>query len=413
MKVQCLMLTVIATIILLRGAGEASAVMEVGDLQAVTVNGPPFIFRLPLTLHASLPPRVPAVIVHRPADVLASITPTEVEFRLHTLNEVEVELRHESQTLNRLFPIVELEAARAQLRARLTWGRYQAATAKVQEPRRLASILDEVRQAHQTWAQFDPIRAHQAMSRVERAALDLGASGLSQRGSGAQNTTAGEAMASSPATGMATEQMRVEGEVRLIREEIHRMVGHVRPWMPTSHRSFQGETALTPLVGVTLGGLFAAGIASLYTGVLVRRRALYREPQRQRLFTVTMARARGLLPSSQARLALLTAYPPSLAGVAQDPRQPWPGRQRRRRVAYKVRRRVRLRRVPQNGGTQPVQDLARRSSAMPVTNRAASPSIALIEMLAQLQREIISLRRLLPRTSDPHDPDPGSHRAVP
>jgi hypothetical protein len=405
MHKQHLALTVILVILFGAGAGVAVPALELHELQAVSSNSPPYVFRLPLTLqHSSDQSHLPVVMVRRPPDTLWLVKPGLLEFHLHSLTDLELEIRHGGQTLNRLFPATELQAARTRLQARLAWERYQAAQAKSQEPPRLARLLDEAQRAHQAWLPFEPLQARQMLSRIEQAQVDLRASGA---------TPAASAPPSLPARVTPMERRPPEGEIRLLRQEMQRFVGQVRPWPQASAPQSQGPTTRPPVIGLALGGLLVAAIASLFTGVLVQRRVVSCARQRWRLYAVTMARATGALAHWRGLPVLPAADPPLPARLDAGLRKPAGVPPRRLRVLYKTSRRLRLRSVPEMEAMRRQPDPGQSQPDGLGADSAGESSITLLATISSLRHEIANLQRLLPTstpideadtTSRPHSP---------
>jgi hypothetical protein len=103
-----LVVVVVASI----GGGAAQALaIELGELQAVPSNSPPYIFRLPLITPLHGPSASAAVTVRQPPDTLSFVKQHVVELRLRSLTDVELEVSYGGQTLNRLLPKSELQAA--------------------------------------------------------------------------------------------------------------------------------------------------------------------------------------------------------------------------------------------------------------------------------------------------------------
>ena len=93
------------------GAAQVLAI-ELGELQAVPSNSPPYIFRLPLLTPLHGASAIATVTVRQPPDTLAFVKQHVVELRLRALTDVELEVSYGRQTLNRLLPKSELQAAR-------------------------------------------------------------------------------------------------------------------------------------------------------------------------------------------------------------------------------------------------------------------------------------------------------------
>jgi hypothetical protein len=241
------------------GSAQALAI-ELGELHAVPSNAPPYIFRLPLITPLHGPSAVAEVTVRRPPDTLSFVKQHGVELRLRSLTDVELEVSYGGQTLNRLLPKSELQAAR---------------------------------------------------TRVEMAPTS--SSPLPARAKGRDRPFA-EALAVSQAPEGAWDRSLFEREIEGIRQEIQSLVGRVTPWerfSPPVGDSADGTT--TAMLTLMLGGFFIVGVTALVLFYMSQRRAIDRERRRQRALTLAIRRMRDQLAAEVPILRRL--------GVAQKTRR--------------------------------------------------------------------------------------------
>jgi hypothetical protein len=275
-----LALVAVGSIVGMTGPGLA---IELGELQAVPRAGPLYIFRLPLIAPLHGPSAPARVAVRQPPDTLAFVKQHVIEFRLRALADVELEVGYGGQTLNRLLPKSELQAARVRVDAAL--------------------------------ASSAPLRAR-AKER-DRPSVEV-----------------------MPVSPRATDHGLIEREIAGIRLEIHTLVGRVEPWEglspPVGNRVDSGRPDVLVLA---VGGFFVAGVTALTIGHLRRRRARARGRQRRQAPTLAIRRARDQaartvpIRAVRQRVPLARATPRALAHAS---------RVRRIRVARKTRRRLRL-----------------------------------------------------------------------
>jgi hypothetical protein len=314
--------------------------IELGELQAVPSSHPPYIFRLAIITPPAGFSGSPAVTVRQPHDALSLVKNNRLELRLASLSDVELEVSHGSQTLNRLLPKSELQAARARLGMMTASPHAPLALARDREP-----LATGVR----------------PLTTVTPSALD---------------------------------RALLERELQAIHAEIQRLVGGVTPWEGFSTASWYTEHgAAALLVMLMLGGAFIAGVAALVTGYLLHRSAVDRQRYLQRALLLSIRRGRGELASGPPR-------PPTLrrGGIFGD----WHERLepvtmlRRVLVSQRTRRRVRIQAsrgmhsVPQAEATPPTQAIAR------VSPTRSAPPAEFVEALAHLRRELMRLQRRLP-----------------
>jgi hypothetical protein len=346
-----LALVAVGSIVGMTGPGLA---IELGELQAVPSAGPPYIFRLPLIapLHGSSAPA--RVAVRQPPDTLAFVKQHVIEFRLRALADVELEVGYAGQTLNRLLPKSELQAARVRVGAAL------ASSAPL------------------------PARAKE------------------------HDRPSAEAMPVAPVSPRATDHGLIEREIAGIRQQIHTLVERVEPWEglspPVGNRVDSGRPDVLVLA---VGGFFVAGVTALTIGHLRRRRARARGRQRRQAPTLAIRRARDQaartvpIRAVRQRVPLARATPRALAHAS---------RVRRIRVARKTRRRLRLWApnhapdVAQEHGAALIRPGARSSQRLP------SAPAELIEALVQLRSELMRLQGGLPTHVTPVHPEAGSRR---
>jgi hypothetical protein len=238
--------------------------IELGALQAVPSNYPPYVFRLTIVPSPRGSSDLPAVTVRQPRDALSFVKHNLLELRLPSLTDVELEVNQGGQTVNRLLLRSELQEARA---------RVETTTA--------------------------PMRpTTQAKGRQSPAAED------------GPGTLAAEELA---------DRVRFEREMQAIRQEIQRLVGRVTPWEGLSPPAWPARAhAAAPLVTLTLWGAFIAGVASLFTGYLIQRSAVAR--QRRRLPAASPGRPRGeLISGATAQHSVQRAHPSAAPPVALPP----------------------------------------------------------------------------------------------
>jgi hypothetical protein len=333
---------------ILGGAAQALAI-ELGELHAVPSNSPPYIFRLPLITPLHGPSAVPAVTVRQPPDTLSFVKQHVVELRLRSLTDVELEVSYGGQTVNRLLPKSELQAARM----RVEMGRTSSPS-------------------------------------------------LSARAKGRDRPFA-EAIAVSQAPAGVSDRSLIEREIEGIRQEIHSLVERVTPWEsfspPVGERA---EGTMTAMLTLMLGGFVIVGVASLIMGYMSQRRAIDRERRRQRALTLSIRRMRNQLavgvPILPARhpVPLPRARHEALAPVTII---------RRIGVAQRTRRRFRVwvpsdrRDAAPEHGAEPIRLVARTSQRVP------SAPAELLEALAQLRGELMRLQGRPPTSATPNNPE--------
>jgi hypothetical protein len=157
---------------------------------------------------------MPTVVVRRPSNVLFFVANSTLELRMFELADVELEVSHAGQTVNRLLLKTELQAARVRMLSGIRRDRDQAAK------------------------------------------------------------TGGIRGAGPPRSSMDT----LEREMKGIRGEIQELVDHVATLADELKRAGverHGEQwPLSWILAVMLGGLLVAGLASLITGYAMRRHGL-------------------------------------------------------------------------------------------------------------------------------------------
>jgi hypothetical protein len=364
--------------------------LELGELQAVPGNHPPYLFRLAIISSPRGSSDIPAVTVHQPRDALSFVKSNVLELRLRSLTDVELEVSQRGQTFNRLLLKSELQTARARLDATTAWQRYQAAKAKGAAHPQLTALLDAAHHTHQTWGQFDPAAARQPFAQIEQERLRF--------------LTAG-GRRPEPILQESLDRAMLEREMQGIREETYNLVGRVTPWEGLSTPAWHiGEGRATLILTLALGGLFIAGVTSLCTGYLMQRRALDRERQRRQVLAALIRRAPAELTSGAA--ALPTAPWVQLPGDQHDALEPV-AVVRRVRVSHRTRRRVRVQASRHRHAA--IQEQAAEHSQVIARLPPAEPSAAveLVEVLGNLQRELTNLQRLLPTPPTLERPDAG------
>jgi hypothetical protein len=362
--------------------------LTLGELQASPRHPPPYVFRLPIlaTFHDS--GEAPAVIVRRPQDALSFVKNNMLELRLRALTDVELEVSHGGQTLNRLLMKRELQGARASLEAAMAWEHYQTAQAKGLPRLRLAALLETAYQSHRAWNRFDPAAAREPLAQVAQERLRLIAvdPGLSDPKDRAEQV---------PEMGPddATNRPMHEREMELIREEIHRLMRQVMPWpaaeVSPAPRDGDNATALLPIL---LVGMLMAGFSLLFVAYMMWR-WVTDQARRRRLVVAAVGLKRAAHSAATSRL-----------GAEQLARLPAPRpvpRQRvavvkRLRVSHKITRRVRFQpgHAPQT--SLPPQVIASTTAMAPVSPSGSSAPAELSEALGNLRQALLRLRRLIP-----------------
>jgi hypothetical protein len=336
------------------GASEVLAV-ELGELQAVMSNSPPYTFRLPLITPLHGPSAMAAVTVRQPPDARSFIKQHVVELRLRSLTDVELEVSYGEQTLNRLLLKSELQAARMRL---------EMAPASNSSPAARAKGRDH------------PF--------PEASSVAQAPEGVSDR-------------------------PLFEREFEGIRQEIQRLVERVTPWKELSPPLGDGgESAITAVLTLMLGGFFSVGVTSLVMGYLMQRRASDRERRRRRALTLSIRRMRDQLA---ARVPILPALPPApLARAGNQALEPVTI-SRRVRVSQKRRRRFRvwvpshMRDAAQEHDAERIRLVARTSQRVP------SAPAELLEALVQLRGELMRLQGRPPTSATPNILEARSRRA--
>ena len=342
MGVKHLAFVVMALASLVLSATQAIA-LELGELQAVPGNYPPYVFRLTIIFSLHGPSDIPAVTVRQPRDVLSLLKNNLLELRLPALTDVELEMNQGGQTFNRLLLKSELQAARARLETATMAVRQQPATVKDRQG------------------------------------------------------PAAEAKPPISAAAAPRDQAALEHEMQEIRQELQTLVRRVTPWEGLSTPAWPDEErAVAPMFALTLWGGVTIGLASFCLGYLLRRQAI--DHQQRHALEASIRRLRG-----QRMSGAITRQPSQRAQlIGHQPEALGPVTVKRRvRVSQKSRRRVRVRAWRDSGNATQVgiaghtQIMARLSQS----KRLAPAEV--VEALGHLRRELISLQRRLPHVSSP------------
>jgi hypothetical protein len=344
-------LAVVVVASLVGGAARAQAI-ELGELQSVPSHAPPYIFRLPLVIPPHGPAATAAVKVRQPPDTIAFVKQQTVELRLRSVTDVELEVSYGGQTLNRLLPKGELQAARM------------------------------------------------------RADMAPASNPSPPAGTKGRDRSLPEVLTASQTPAEAFDRRLVEHEIEGIRREIHSLVERVAPWDGLAAPIWDRvEGALSGSLTLILGGFFSVGATWLIMGYVRQRRAIDRERRRQRALTLSIRRMRDQLAAG---VPILSRRPPALrsrttpealAPVAIIPQG---------RLAQRTRRRLRVWApshrcdVSQEPGGEHVRLRARVSQRVPL-----SPT-DLLAALVQLRGELMRLQGRLPTPVIQTDPEAGS-----
>lgn len=108
-------LALVAAIVSGAARAQSQASLELGDVRAVPSRGAALVFQLPIMRPAHSPLGTPTVVVRRPGTVLWFVANNTLELHLLELADVELEVSHGGQTVNRLLLKTELQAARARM----------------------------------------------------------------------------------------------------------------------------------------------------------------------------------------------------------------------------------------------------------------------------------------------------------
>jgi hypothetical protein len=214
-----------------------------------------------------------------------------------------------------------------------------------------------------------------------------------------------------PAPEEVAERSRLEHEITWIRQEIQNLVGRVAPWegiAPPAERMQQDRT--TGVVPLLLGGLLIAGVTGLAMGSVMQRHMINRERRRRRTLTVSIQRLQAQLAEGVPLLPAAQLEPRSRAA----PKTLEPGTVLRRlRVSHKSRRRFRLRTESNRDDAmwERTDDLTRLMAR--TSYHVASNPVELMEVLAQLRRELMRLQGKATTPANPRSIDvesgQGSH----
>lgn len=333
--------------VLVVGMAEAQGAftrIELGDLQALPGQVPPFGFQLPFVRQPHAPAAIPTVVVQRPNDVLFFMKNGTLELRLLELADVELEISYAGQTMNRLLLKTELQAARARLQAAMAWDRYQAAKVKGIKDAHLGRLLEETYRSHQTWAQMDPTGAQPQLARVLQERLRWQEERLGRQEIGRGEEPPQRSGTGQPAA-LESRMAALERELGSTREAIHGLAQQVTTRLDESLKPAgecaSEQSAATSVLTVALGGLLVAGVASLLTGYSMQRRVVHRGRLRRRMLPPTLQRAREALSADPSEVPAVQLLP-SGAPVREAEPQPRRSVVRRVRVSHKTSRRVRI-----------------------------------------------------------------------
>jgi hypothetical protein len=332
-----LVLTVTMMVSLLAGSAQVLAI-ALGDLQAVPSSYPPYIFRLPIITPSQGSSAIAAVTVRQPPDALLLVKQKVLELHLRALTDVELEVSQGGQTLNRLLLQSELQEARMRL-----------ATAPASESPQ-------------------PIRAR------------------------ARDRPLAEAMPVTLASAEASHRAVLEREIEGIRQELHNLVGRVTPWDGVAPLAGEtGQSPMTTMLTLMLGGLCIAGITSLVIGYMMQRHVRHLERRRRQALILSIRRMQDQLAGGGVPVR------PALQPVTI---------RRRVRVSQKTRR---CRgRVSHEHDAERIRLVARTSQHVP------SAPAELLETLARLRHELLRLQRKPLTAATPNNPEvsSGQHGSV-
>jgi hypothetical protein len=349
-----MVLTMTMMVSIFAGSARVPA-LELGELQAVPSSYPPYIFRLPIITPPQGPSAIAAVTVRQPLDALSFVQQKVLELRLRALTDVELEISQGGQTLNRLLLKSELQAARMRLET--------APASKSPQP----------------------IRAK------------------------GRDHPLAEAMPLTLASEDASHRAVLEREIEGIRQEIHNLVGRVTPWegfSPTAGET--GESTMTAVLTLMLGGLFIAGITTLVMGYVMQRQALDLERRRRRALILSIRRRQDQLARGVPIRPAVQPAPRSWA--AHEALQPVTIL-RSVRVSQKTRRRFRGRASSHMADAAHEHDAECLRPMAQTSQRVPSAPAELLEALARLRYELMRLQRKPLTSATPKNPEVRSGRA--
>jgi hypothetical protein len=277
--------------------------------------------------------------VRQPPDALLLVKQKVLELRLRALTDVELEVSQGGQTLNRLLLQSELQEARMRLATAPASGSPQ------------------------------PIRAK------------------------ARDRSLAEAMPVTLASAEASHRAVLEREIEGIRQELHNLVGRVTPWDGVAPLAGEtGQSTMTAVLTLMLGGLCSASLTSLVIGYLMQRHVRHLERRRRQALILSIRRMQDQLAGGGVPVR------PALQPVTI---------RRRVRVSQKTRRRCRGR-VSYEPDAERIRLVARTSQHVP------SAPAELLETLARLRHELMRLQRKPLTAATPNNPEvsPGQHGSV-
>jgi hypothetical protein len=385
--------------------------VSLGKLQAMPGVPPPYVFRIAIRSHPHTLTDAPAVTVHQPRTALSLVKNDTLELRLQSLTDVEFEVSHGGQTLNRLLMKRELQAAHARLEAATAWSRYEAAKANRAPSPQAAALLDGAYKAHQTWGQLDPAASrqglHQVLEERQRFLVAHSKEGDPVSPWASQPPTAPtlDGPVANVAAGSAHSGVPIEPELQVIRQEMSELMARVTLWGDVDAPLSDPEAReAIPLLGLFLAGGLLVASTSLLTAFVMQRGWSTRATERHRHMPAMNRQLRRALSTgdSEAVNGQLDQHPAAQRAL-QDPAY-IAGRVR---VSQKRTRLIRLKHLP----SRPELPLAHpvgqsEISLRNVSSRALTPT-ALIEALEHLRQDLVNLQNhslssCSPESSDRH-----------
>src|SRR5690606_24057203 len=119
-------MVLMAALVFGTGQGQSQPSIALGKLRAVPSSGSALVFQLPVISQGRGLINMPTVVVRRPRNVLFFVANNTIELRLLELADVELEVNHAGQTINRLLVKAELQAAHARMLSGLKRNRDQS-----------------------------------------------------------------------------------------------------------------------------------------------------------------------------------------------------------------------------------------------------------------------------------------------
>lgn len=413
---------VVGLITLASMVAEQGFAVSLGELQAIPGVSPPYIFRLAIHSRPDEPVDSPAVTVRQPSTALSLVKKNILELHLPSLADVELEVSHSGQTLNRLLLKSELQGARLRMEAATAWSRLVAAKANHLPRPQLVALLDAASQAYHAWAQLDPRAAQDGMAKVSQERQRFQMTYARQAHPSAEGSAASlghlsemppPVLKTTKTSAGATVGAAVEYELWALRGEMSELVAQVAPWggAVKTPAWFPPGGEMRELFAMFLAGGCLLGIVSVLVGYLLQHRLSEQALQRHRILRVIERQPPKALTRGQPELTL--GQPHQALEGRHVGRQPTTMK-RRLHVSLRMTRRMRLDSLDPH--QEPILPPSIRLPAMALPRHprlsTLTPS-ALLEALDRLRSDLVNLQRLSAPFPPEDFPTPraGRHRS--